>query len=334
MMSHETEIPIQELLDALLDEASILKPRYLYRLTDFEGEELASLAKIWPKISTRRRQALMEDLETLTETDYLLSFEAVSHLALNDDNPQIRVSAIRILLEFDSSDLIPLLLEWCTKDADAAIRATTATALGRFVYLGELDKLPASTLRAIENKLLQIVTGDDQELVRRRALESIGFSSRDEVPSLIQKATNRQDDAWLASALLAMGRSIDQRWNEQVRENIHHPAPLVRLEATRACGELEITDTVPALINLLDEVDDQIRLAAAWSLSQIGGQGVRKALEMLLESTEDEGELDFLEKALDNLSFTKEFADFSIFDYSEDDLANSLNEFNNEDSTD
>jgi hypothetical protein len=58
-MSKNTDIPFQEVIDSLLDEKAIFNPRYLYRLSDLEGDELASLNNTWGDIAPRRRLALM-----------------------------------------------------------------------------------------------------------------------------------------------------------------------------------------------------------------------------------------------------------------------------------
>jgi len=55
----------------------------------------------------------------------------------------------------------------------------------------------------------------------------------------------------------------------------------------------------------LDDPDENARQASIWSLSQIGGDGVQEALETLYNETDDEDELELLESALDNLTFTQ-----------------------------
>ncbi|MPN58579.1 hypothetical protein SDC9_206286 [bioreactor metagenome] len=44
-----------------------------------------------------------------------------------------------------------------------------------------------------------------------------------------------------------------------------------------------------------------MRFAIIWSLSQIGGESVKKKLEELLEKTSEDDEAEWIEKALDNL---------------------------------
>jgi HEAT repeat protein len=319
-MSTPTEIPFQSLLDALLDIENHFDPRYLYRLSDLEPEEIAALQEAWGHIPLWRRQALMEDLEELGNTNHLLSFEAIGRHAVCDQDPSVRNLAIRILWEFETADLAPLVLKIMETDSDAAVRAAAASALGRFVYLGEIDELPRDSLRDIEDRLLRLIQSNDSPQVRRRALESLGYSSRQEVHPLIEKAFSSGETEWTATALIAMGRSIDERWVDDVISMLDSKFPILRTEAARAAGELEIGDAVPRLMELLDDSDEAVRRATIWSLSQIGGEGVREAIEDLLGETDDYEEVDLLENALDNLAFTEDLQLYSLFDFSEEGL--------------
>jgi HEAT repeat protein len=65
---------------------------------------------------------------------------------------------------------------------------------------------------------------------------------------------------------------------------------------------------------MLSDPDENVRAAAIWSLSQIGGDEVGDRLEALLEETEDEDEADLLEQALENLEFSEEF-NLAILDF-------------------
>lgn len=94
----------------------------------------------------------------------------------------------------------------------------------------------------------------------------------------------------------------------------------LNVEAARAGGELELSEARPALFDLLQAEDGETRLAAAWALSQIGGQGVSAALQELLERTEDEDEMDLIENALENLAFTDEIGKLDLLDLSPEDL--------------
>ena len=317
-MTIDPNIPFQRVLDALLDSENTFPPRYLYQLSDLETEEVDGLAKIWDQVPTWRRQALMEDIEELGQDDLLLSFEALGRFALKDSDGNVRQLALRILEEYESSDLASKFLQIVEADSDMEVRATAATALGRYVYDGEIEAIPEKLSRRVVNGLLRVVDGSDAELVRRRSLESLGFSSHEAVPSLIDAAFRSGNTEWIASALFAMGRSANERWSPQVLSMLDSKMPAIRLEAARAAGELEIRQALPRLHELLDDQDEDTRLACIWSLSQIGGEGVRETLEQLYGESEDEDEQAFLEEALDNLEYTEEIRLMPLFDFPEE----------------
>lgn len=316
-------IPFDRVIKALLDESTPFSPTYLHRFSDLEEEELDALKQVWNQIQPTRRLALLSDLEEISDADTLVFFDNVARIALNDEHGAIRAQAIRLLWLSEDAELIPLYLNFLS-DPEAEVRAEAAGALGKFVYLGELEELPEQTLHEIENRLIDVVRGKDQALVRRRALEALGFSSREEVPLLVREAYQTNDPDWVASALMAMGRSYDKEYEPEVKRMLKHPKVNVQLEAIRAAGELELESARRPLLDLLEEEaqDSEVRYAAIWALSQIGGEQVRETLEKIAEETEDDEELEIVEQALDNLQLNEEISmmmfDFDIED--EEDL--------------
>lgn len=316
----QPEISFDEVIAALRDESNPFPARYLYRLSGLEGEELGLLTRIWPDLSAPRRLGLLEDLEMLAESNTVLFFDSVNRVALGDEDARIRLTAVRSLWPSEQPALVPKLFELLDQDENNDVRAQAAAALGRFVYLGEVGKIPEVTLKKIEERLMDAVSSDEDELVQRRALESLGYSSRSEIPDLIEEAYESDDDEWIASALFAMGRSADDRWAPLVIERLDDSNVEVSREAAKAAGELELGEALPRLVDLLQDEDSELRLAAAWSLSQIGGNGASDALEEMLERTEDEDEIDLIENAIENLTLTHELSDLNLLDFSPADL--------------
>jgi HEAT repeat protein len=317
MMNLPSDLPFPQLIQALLETDQPLNPLYLYRLSDLEERELRQLRDVWQQIPLWRRQALMEDVEELSGKDMLLSFVALSRLALQDEDARVRLLAVQTLWDYEETTLIPVLLDVLAKDTDNEVRAAAAGGLGHYVYAGELEEIPARTLHKIEEALLSVMQSSDPPQVRRSALEALGYSSREEVPGLIKDAYATDDKLWKASALFAMGCSADVEWQPQVLEMLQHTLPLLRGEAARAAGELELREAIPHLVELLDDPDDNTRHASIWALSQIGGEGVRETLEKLSSETEDEAELELLDEALENLAFTEGAQLMPLFDLPE-----------------
>lgn len=315
-------VPFQTVLTALCDESQPFPARYLHHFSDLTPENLQALLQVWPQVSARRKRALLEDLEVLAESDTLVSFDILAKPLLRDADPQVRASAIRLLWECTDTDLIPAFIEILENDADGDVRATAATALGQFIYWGELEVISPALLHEVEEHLLKTVNNQKNAvLLRRRALEALGSSSRPEVIELIETAYARPSPDWKVSALFAMGHSGDnERWEKLVLANLHSGNDEIRLEAIRAAGELELASARAALLDILeDEEDLDIRREIIWALSKIGGPGIHERLLELLDAEEDEDEADFLEEALDNLAFTESLFPFGMFSFEPDD---------------
>jgi HEAT repeat protein len=235
-----------------------------------------------------------------------MDFEAMGLLAVEDADARVRVFGLTILGDYQDKARVPLLLKMMRSDEAVEVRAAAARGLGAYVYLGEIEELPPRTLRQIEEQLLSLQDGKDPVEVQRAALEALGFSSREEVTPLIERAIDSPDRAWKASALTAMGHSASSQWRAEVLSMLDSSHPQLRAEAARAAGELEIKDASRPLLEMLDDSDPAARRAAIWSLSQIGGSGISEALQRLLDEADDDEETAFLQSAVDNLEFTEE----------------------------
>jgi HEAT repeat protein len=307
--------PFLTVVDALLDDSNPFPARYLHRFSDMEPVDLKQLTNVWHEVSPHRKHTLLEDLEDLVETDTLTSFDDLARSLLGDPDPEVRARAIRLLWECEDAKLIPVYIDLLNNDEDVEVRAAAANALGQFVYLGELDKIPAALHHEVEDQLLAATSSSNETLIRRRALESLGYSGRKAVIPLIEAAFGEKKNDWVVSALFAMGRSSDKRWKKQVLSQLRSPDEDIRSEAIHAAGELELESARPVLLDLLeDEEDLEVRRELIWALSKIGGHDVRSKLGELLEIEEDDEEADFIEEAMATLSFTEDMGNFSLID--------------------
>lgn len=318
---NEAQVAFQAVVDALLDEGKTFPRHHLYQFSDIEPSQLETLLNIWPRLTPTRKQALLANLDDLAAEDTLLCFDDLGRSLLVDPDPQVRILAMNLLSECEDVKLVPAFLDILGHDEDAAVRAAAATTLGLFVELGELEEISVRTRRQVEDALLGLVNGDDRPVVRLRALESLGYSSRPEIPVLLESAYAREDPEWVASALFAMGRSIDDRWQEQVIHMLFSENQCVRVAAVQAAGELALASARPLLLSMLDgEEDDDVFSAAIWSLSQIGGEDVRTYLENLLDRVGDDDEqAGFIEAALENLAFTEDLNRFEMMAFDAED---------------
>ena len=310
---NEGLLPFQKVLEVLLDKGRDIPQGYLSSFSDIEPASLTSLLETWPRIELDRKLLLLDQLNSLANEDTLVSFDDLGHALLTDSDPQVRIRAMRLLVECENVRLVPVYTNMLKNDNDVAIRAEAASMLGLFVQLGEFEDIPDETHHQIEDVLLEVFSTEEEPSVRRRVLEALGFSSRDEVPVLIESSFNRQDPDWQASALFAMGRSNDERWADQILRMLISDNHRIRLAAVQAAGELGLKQARPLILQLLEEeFDDVIAGAAIWSLSQIGGEDARIYLQNLLDKMEDDDQAGFLEEALDNLAFTDDMSHFDL----------------------
>jgi HEAT repeat protein len=307
-------VPFKTVIEALLDESAPFPARYLHRFSDLEPADLQSLLQAWPEVALRRKENLLEDLNDLSESDTLTYFDSLARELLNDPDASVRTQAIHLLWECEDPKLARLFIEFLAGDENVEVRAAAASALGRFVYLGELDKIPVELKEKVEECLLAASQANEPDQIRRRALESLGHSGRPEVQELIEAAYHQKSLDWKVSAVNAMGRSSDSRWAKAVLSQLRAPDEELRAEAVQAAGELDLHRARPILLELLeDEEDPAIRRHIVWALSQLGGEGVRSRLEELVKMETDDEEVEFLEEALDNLSFTEDLSQFELF---------------------
>jgi HEAT repeat protein len=310
-------------LDALLDTKKEFPRRYLTHFSDIGPLELRTLLDVWPRVELKRKLSLFNGLELLADEDTLVSFDNFARALLTDPEADVRMRALRLLGECNDEKLLPIYLKLLKNDADANVRAAAAQTLGLFVDLGELEEVSDEAYSQVQAALLESARSEDVTRVRRQALESLGYASKPEVIALIESALKHTDSEWQASALIAIGRSADERWEDEVLRALLDENDVIRKAAVQAAGMLSLKSARTVLLRMLaeGEEDDEITSAAIWSLSQIGGEDVRTFLEALLDQIEEDDEqVAFLEEALDNLAFTEDLDRFELMAFDPEDL--------------
>lgn len=308
--------PFEALLENLRSPDDLLRAALIYRLSSPTPEDFAALQAAWEDIPVNRKRLLLSRLLEASEISFEADYSDVALFALSDEDEEVRAAAIECLWENEHQSVMHQLTRIMQQDEAAAVRAAAAQALGRFVLASELGDLSEGITRDAEQALLDLwfESGEPQE-VRRRALESLAYSGRDEIPSLIEEAWADQDLKMQASAIFAMGRSADERWEEQVLHALYHTHPELRYEAARAAGELLLTTALPRLIDMLREADREVMENAIWSLGEIGGNAAKRALMDLADGENDDALLEIIEDALNTAALsTGEFATYLLTD--------------------
>jgi len=316
-----TKLTFQNVLEHLSNSNKDIPHSHLKFYSDLDPKSIKLFLDVWTRVEPTRKLVLLDQLLSYLDSDTIVSYEEIGRVLLDDPDARVRTRAIRLLVESDDPKLADKLIDIFLHDAEFAPRLEAVQLLGEFILLGELDKVNQSLQRRMEDALIGLVRSEEDSTLRKRALESLSFSSRPEIAALIESAFERIDPAWIASALRAMGRSHDERWKENVVSMLLDEDPIIKFAAIEAAGQLIIEEAVPILLQILDDEEEpeDVATAAIWALSQIGGDDARTYLVALIDQTEYEDLVEFLEDALENLNFTEEFNKFDLLTLDEDD---------------
>ncbi len=299
----------ESVLEHLLSSDETVSLAELYHLSDMTPEEAERFAAVWSQVNVTKRRRAIRMMVELAEDDVYADFTAAFRQALFDEDADVRAAAIDGLWESESVTLIRPLLHLLRTDPSEQVRARAAAALGRFVLAGELGHLSEERQRTIVEALMSVISdGSLSTELRRRAVESVAFSSDERVRGIIARAYRDPNRKMRVSAVFAMGRSADPCWCEIVEQELESDDPEMRYEAARAAGELGDRRAVDRLIALLADPDPEVRDVAIWALGEIGGTKARRALEALL----DHADANVAEAAWEALAMLKVNA--SIFD--------------------
>jgi len=292
--------PFERLLNDLLSKKTMPPQADLYHLSNLENTEVLDVQRTWVELPTDLRYQLAVRLVEMAEADFELDFGEVFRICLEDEDASVRAVAIEGLWEDEDVLLVPRLVQLLQQDDSAIVRAAAAESLGRYILLGELNKMRSDHhLVAYDAVLAAHQDRDEDPTVQRRALESLAYVENETVIRLIQAAYNAADEKMRVSAVFAMGRSADSRWASLVQQELFSGNPELRFEAARACGELQLRESVPELAGL---VDAEVQEAALWALGQIGGDQARQILQRYIHH-DNEAIQAAAEAALNELEF-------------------------------
>jgi HEAT repeat protein len=307
----------EKLLQEMGDTSNRLSISSLYGLSEMNKAETLLFQKAWHSIAVERRREIINFLVEIAEASFEVDFGQVFRFCLGDEDERVREAAIEGLWEDDDTALINPLITLLRDDPSSSVRAGAAISLSRYVLLGELDKLKARRFALVREALLETIHSPLEDLeVRRRAIESIAYSSEEGVLNIIETAYYDEDERMRISAVFAMGRSADPNWSHLVISELESFSPEMRYEAAMACGELELSAATPLLADLANDPDREVQEAAICALGQIGGNEARRVLYTCYEEG-DQSLQEAVEEALEQLEFLHGFLDIRLDDFSD-----------------
>lgn len=282
-------------LTALMSAIAELEERLpisdLTELSDLTGEGLSIFAQNWPRIATHRRREVMRRLADICRTNFQVDFSAVALIGIADPDSLVRLSAIETFWDTEDPCYIAPLLELALADPEPPVQAEAMQVLGQFVLLGELGRIPRPEFDDLTDKLMALLEREEiATLLRCRALEAVASAGLERVPELIADAYRSGVEELKISAVSAMGRTVDAMWEPIILAELDSLSPSMRYHAAQAAGGVGLQAAVAQLVELLEDPDSQVLVAAIEALGEIGGDEAREALEQLLDD-EEYGEL-------------------------------------------
>jgi len=305
-----SKLPFHQILTTLKKESnegvSVVSPSVLYGLSDIGAKEESELKHIWNELSSIYKHTLLTALTNASETNIEFNYSPIGQLALTDDDSSlVREAAIDLLWEDESVELFTRLLNLAQTDQSTAVRAKALVSIGRFILLGEYDNMPKSLVKQAIDLSYSLHIDESQPIeIRRRALEALSNSSYLKKDTLIRNAYNSGHHLLKVSAIFAMGRTCDDKWQDILVDELESDDNELVYEAVRACGEIQLETSVSQLRNLVISDDREIQTMAIWALGEIGGKQSIEILSLLQDATEDDDLIDIIDEALDVASFT------------------------------
>lgn len=279
---------LSEYMNELADPDHDITSAGLEQLSGLAGEDEKVFKDRWGAIPAERRRELIGRFVDIADDNAELDYHTVFCHALTDEDPVVREHAPTGLWETDDRRTIPLLIARLENDPVDEVRAAAAQALSHFAALADSGKLvPRDSTRIWEALKASVDDEDEPITVRRRSLESIASFRTPEVRTWVQWGFDHPESMMRQSAIFAMGRSGDLAWMEIVTGEMESDDPAMRYEAANAAREFGEEDALPALADLVHDIDAQVSLSALHAISGIGGAKAKSLLRAYANSSDD-----------------------------------------------
>ncbi len=225
---------------------------------------------------------------------------------LDHHDPGVRKKAVDCLWYNPESDVLDQLLDRVRNDEDSDVREAALSALGVFMFEGELQghaqgevfdrDMYDSTFEVEQYRealdLLKSVWKNENRTTSERAaaLESLGYTDKEEVVSFIETALSHPDKDIRRSGIFAAGQRDNQRWSEEISTILRSETDDDLLnEAAAAAGELQMEGEASVLKEFVfNKSNEDLQVQAIVSLAEIGGQSCFQALDDISLDHDDE----------------------------------------------
>src|SRR5260370_21967925 len=121
----------------LVAEQGPLSEAEVNSLSALEGADLARVHDVWAKLPAGARARLLVALHGAAENRLRLDFSALNQMALDDEDPQVRLAGLRSTVEDQSPKLLRKLLELVQSDPSPEVPLAAAEDPPRFPLLAQ-----------------------------------------------------------------------------------------------------------------------------------------------------------------------------------------------------
>lgn len=275
----------------------------LVGLSDLSASETLRFREAWDQVDPGVRAAVVTELNDLGEerVDYL--FGRVLRAVVDDQESAVRQHAIAGLWEEMDQDFAVVLIQVLQNDPSEDVRAEAARGLARFAEQAELGECEPELGEQVRAALFEALDNSKESLhVRARALEALSISGNDaRVRSAIEDFFEEEETGFRATALYAMGRSLNQAFLPAILNETASDDAEIRYEAARAAGRIGDTAALPVLADLATDEDAEVRHAAINAIGEIGGKAATRYLRRIAENAEEADE-ELVQGALEDAS--------------------------------
>jgi HEAT repeat protein len=258
-------------------------------LSDPSRDQVRTFAVTWPNLPVETRREVVREMMRQSDEDLAVGFHRFFREAIGDPDDEVRALAIRALWEDENRSFLFELAELAMKEESTAVQEAIAVALGSFSYQVELEELDEDAAAQTQQALFHLLDNGKNWMVKRRALESAAFMSKNQrVKEAIQYFYESDFEQECAGALVAMSRNLDPDWFPLVRRELKNEDPDIRCEAARAAGEFGSATVIEDLARMIDDEDEEIREVSIRSIGRIGGRQSISTLRYLETQAGDE----------------------------------------------
>ena len=125
------ELILSEVLDTLSkNDAGFMHA--LYNLSNLTSEQITQLRPEWESLEDETRRNIMRHASDVTEDDYMVTFNELFLLGIEDTYAPVRLAALDGAWQTEDVRFIHPIIQLTTEDPDVMVRADATATLGNF----------------------------------------------------------------------------------------------------------------------------------------------------------------------------------------------------------